>query len=129
LHFVNRERPFSGAMGIERLIATAVLGLALLPGAAAAAAAPPEPLIVTRLADPDPNYVPPRGESAERSTMSAEDLEPTFDEAMQDFGRAIGQAALLQRQATEARCRSGAPAGGSASDRFAWEASCRYSRH
>ena len=117
-------------MGIERKIRKMLLGVALLPGAAPAIAASPEPLIVTQLADPDPNYVPPPdGTHGTRRSSDLVDDNVTLDQAMQDFGRAIGQAAMLQQQAIEARCRSAeaVPAGGAG--RMAWEANCRYQRH
>ena len=46
-------------MGYERKIVQRVLGLALLVTALPAAAASKEPLVVTTLPDPDPNFVPP----------------------------------------------------------------------
>jgi hypothetical protein len=48
---------------------------------------------------------------------------------MEGFGRAVGQAALVIRQKTEARCREGMPADVTPEQRFAWEASCRYQRY
>jgi hypothetical protein len=117
-------------MGFERKMGRAALGLVLLLDAASAAAAPPEPLIVTQLADPDPNYVPPHEPKLNTIRASDQlDQGSSLDQSMQEFGRAIGQAAMLQQQAIEARCRSGAPSGSSTADRFAWEASCRYQRH
>ncbi|MFL6726457.1 MAG: hypothetical protein ACJ8FS_08080 [Sphingomicrobium sp.] len=116
-------------MGFERNIGRAGLVLALLLGAVPVAAAPPEPLIVTQLPDPDPGYVA-RPEPKLQVTQSRGDPdENSIDTAMQTFGRAIGQAALLEEQAIEVRCRSAEPSGGSAVARFAWEANCRYQRH
>jgi hypothetical protein len=107
------------------LAAVALLGCAAVPSAAAPqASAPPEPLVVTTLPDPDPNYVPRddgRGEPALEQRHG-------LDLAIEEFGRAISQAALLQQEAIAAKCRSGAPPEATASERFAWEASCRYSR-
>lgn len=115
-------------MGFARKFRNVTMCVALLFGGAAALAAPPEPLVVTRLADPDPNYVPSTSERASGKRLRHREARPIFDAAMQDFGRAIGQAAMLEQQAIEQRCRSGAPADASATDRFAWEASCRYTR-
>jgi hypothetical protein len=116
-------------MEFERKVGRAAFGLVLLLGAAGARSASHEPLVVTQLADPDPNYVPPRLPKLDE-TRASDDLDdkPTLDQAMQDFGRAIGQAALLQQRAIDARCRSeAAPA--DRADRLAWEANCRYQRH
>jgi len=119
-------------MGFERKIGLAALGLALNLGGTPLLAAPSEPLVVTQLADPDPNYVPlPREPKHGKRNADEVDENPTLDGAMQEFGRALGQAAMIQQQAIEARCRSGASeqASASAQDRFAWAAACRYSRH
>ena len=96
----------------------------MLPGGVALAA-PAEPLIVTQLADPDPNFVPEGPHSAWKRSREAM---PRLDASMEAFGRAIGQAALVEQQAIEERCRNAAPAAASATDRFAWAASCRYTR-
>lgn len=91
--------------------------------------APPEPLIVTPLGSPDPGLVAAHEPQLKLTKLhSGDDQESAIDEAIQSFGRAIGQAALDDRQAVEARCRSN-QAAGSTTDRFAWAATCRYSRH
>jgi hypothetical protein len=111
------------------MMVRAVICAALTVGGSPAAAAPPEPLVVMRLADPDPSFVPPP-EPARRGQKSvSSDQDPTLDDAMQDFGRAIGQATMLQRQQIEARCQAGEAANANAEQRFAWQASCRYTRH
>jgi hypothetical protein len=116
------------AMGVERTIVGALI--ALLAGTAQpAVAAPGEPLIVTQLPDPDPYYVPPAEHSSGARKVASGQRDSALDAAMEQFGRAIGQATRLQQQAIDARCRSGVPASAGTSERFAWEASCRYSRH
>jgi hypothetical protein len=116
-------------MGIERNIGRSALVVALLIGAASATAAPPEPLIVTQLPDPDPNYAAPPGSRRDRTRASGDmDQSPTLDEAIQDFGRAIGQAVRLEQQAIEQKCRSVAAARARSADVLAWQASCRYAR-
>ena len=116
-------------MGFGRIRASLALCLSLLLGGApATAAGPSESLIVTQLADPDPNYVAP-DESGSRARSRKQHAMPALDAAMQEFGRAIGQATLLQQQAIEQRCRTAAPVAESVTDRFAWAASCRYARH
>ena len=112
-------------MGIERIFTCFALGVAMLPGGVALAA-PAEPLIVTQLADPDPNFVPEGSHSA--TWKRSREAMPRLDASMEAFGRAIGQAALVEQQAIEERCRNAAPAAASATDRFAWAASCRYTR-
>lgn len=111
-----------------RIIAGLVTGVAVL-GAGPAVSASREPLIVTKLADPDPNFVPQKASADLETGAGGASDGPALDQAMQDFGRAIGQAVRIEQQATEARCRSGEPAGASEADRFAWAASCRYQRH
>jgi hypothetical protein len=116
------------AMGCERKIEWLVVSAALLCGASASVAAPGEPLVVTQLPDPDPNYVPPpEPKSSGRKDHADEDS--TIDQAMEDFGRAIGQAGMVIRQKAEAKCREGIPADVSPEQRFSYEASCRYQRY
>jgi hypothetical protein len=116
-------------MGLERKIGWAAFGLAVLVAAKGATGAPSEPLIVTQLAEPDPNYVP-QSEPRLTTTRASGDLDQdrTLDRAMQDFGRAIGQAAQLERQLNESRCRSGGAVPPDGPGRLAWEANCRYER-
>ncbi len=116
-------------MGLKRITIEAAACIALLLGVARSAeAAPSEPLVVTELADPDPNYVPPQSEQHPGKRSPGNDAAPLLDEAMQDFGRAIGQAAFLQRQSIQAKCNSSAPVPQGGAARWAWEANCRYER-
>lgn len=115
-------------MEFERTILRAGLGLATLLGGQPATAAPLEPLIVTQLSDPDPSFVPPALQPKHGRRFAETDDSPTLDAAMQDFGRALGQAALLQQQAVEQRCRATDAASATGQDRLAWEAACRYVR-
>jgi hypothetical protein len=92
----------------------------LLACAAPCAAAPAEPLIVTPLGEPKLTLTKVR---------SGDDPESGVDDAVESFGRVIGQARLAEQQAIEAKCRSTRPAPDSAADRFAWAANCQYIRH
>jgi hypothetical protein len=97
---------------------------------AGVAAAPREPLVVTKMTDPDPGFVPPPVDaSAADRTAAKADQDAKFEQAMQDVGRAIGQAVVIEHQQMQSRCTDGAPADATAEQRFAWAASCRYSRH
>ena len=116
-------------MGFVRKIAPAAAGIALLAATWPAAAEPSERLIVTQLADPDPNYVPPPEPKYGRQHAAVEDESPAIDAAMADFGRALGQAVLVQQLLIEQRCKSGEAAAASGTDRMAWEAACKYARH
>jgi hypothetical protein len=107
-----------------------MLGFAIALGAVPCGAAPPsEQLVVTQLADPDPNYVPPPAESKSRSKALQTHESPTLDQAMQDFGRAIGQAAMLEQRQVDARCKSIDLSKIPVEQRYLWEANCRYQRH
>lgn len=119
-------------MGIEREFARAALGLAIALAAVHSNAAPQsEPLVVTQLADPDPNYIPLPAVSKPQSRKleADDDQNPTLDEAMQDFGRAIGQAGMLEQQQVDARCKSINTSQVPMEQRYVWEANCRYRRH
>lgn len=114
-------------MGFMRDMVGVALAGTLLGGAPAAAA--PEPLVVTRLQDPDPNYVPlPEPKDGARRADDA-DENASIDQAIQDFGRAIGQAGMIIRQKVEAKCREGIPGDVPTEQRYAWEARCSYQRY
>lgn len=116
-------------MGYVRTIAHRALCAIVLLSAGAASAAPREPLIVTRLADPDPDYVDSGEPQSSKPRTSQVDAESKVEQAMRTFGRAIGEAAVLQQQQIEALCSGGAPTNAKTEQRFAYEASCRYVRH
>jgi hypothetical protein len=67
-----------------------------------APAAPSEPLLVTQLSDPDPDYVPPPAErpqpkKARRSKLQSADP-PTIEQAMENLGHVTGQLAQMAPQ-------------------------------
>jgi hypothetical protein len=77
------------------------VGLAalLLLGAAHPALAAPEPLVVTPMADPDPNFVPPAPEhKTTRAHRARSDEDLTLDQAFENLGRVTGQLALMGEQ-------------------------------
>ena len=104
-------------MGFSRLSRT-LLCVGLF-GAAGQAVAAPEPLIVTKLPDPELTVV-----AASSGTRRG----PVVDTAVLDFSRAIDQQLAIQQQQIEARCRSSEAAAASAGKRWAWAAACRYQR-
>ena len=114
-------------MGFVRKIAAATLGVMLLVSVPASAETP-EPLVVTRLADPDPNYVSPAEPKHGRRQAAADEQSLALNAAMQDFSQALGQAILLQQQVIDQRCKSGAANATTGSERMAWEAACKYMR-
>jgi hypothetical protein len=116
-------------MGVGRTIALGAFSAVVLLNAVPAIAAPREPLIVTRLADPDPLYVDGLKSRSGKSQEATLEADSKIEEAMQRFGRAIGEAAILEQQQIEALCRAGEPTNAKAEQRFDFEASCRYSRH
>lgn len=117
-------------MGYVRQIVCVAIAVALLSGASAANAAPREPLVVTHLPDPDPDYVlPPPEPKRPAGRRDNANQDTSIDTAMQTFGRAIGQAGLVIRQKAEAKCRERIPADVPVEQRYAWEASCSYRRY
>ncbi|HZU50240.1 MAG TPA: hypothetical protein VE968_00040 [Sphingomicrobium sp.] len=112
-------------------MAAAIIVAALPLAVAPAQAAAKEPLIVTRMADPDPNFVPSSDDSLRRKTHKTEaaDENSRIDEAMMNFGRAIGQAALIEQRQIETKCRQGPGESSTPEQRFDWAATCRYTRH
>ena len=93
-----------------------------------ASAETPKPLVVTKLADPDPNYVAPAEPKHGKRQSDADDQSLALNAAMQDFSQALGQALLLQQQVIVQRCKSGAANAASSAERMAWEAACKYVR-
>ena len=63
-------------------------------------AAPPEPLVISQLSDPDPNYVPPKPEPAKKGRRAHHhaDEDSSIDQTMKKLGMVIGQAAQIERQ-------------------------------
>ena len=116
-------------MGFMRDTLGAAFAVALLGGSSAAANAAPEPLLVTRLQDPDPNYIPPPEPKDGARSADDADQDASIDQAMEDLGRAIGQAGMVIRQKVQAKCREGIPADVPAEQRYAWEARCSYQRY
>ena len=65
---------------------------------APALAGPPDPLIVTQMADPDPGFVPPKPEKhGPRVTHRNDDENPTIDQAFENLGRVTGALAQKMR--------------------------------
>jgi hypothetical protein len=107
-----------GEMGKLRHLCIAAMATALLTSAGADAARRNDALVLVPTSGADLSFVPPAAD------VQADPAE----EAMQKFRRAISDAALLERQQTEARCRSVPPQGGTREQRFAWAANCQYAR-
>lgn len=117
-------------MGFERKIGRLVVGLALLVAGAGAIGASPDTSTVLRLPDHAANFVPLPEPDLARDTASDQLYgNPSPDQALQDFSRAVGQAVQAQQQVIEATCRSPQGPAASASARWAWQANCRYQRH
>jgi hypothetical protein len=117
-------------MAFRRKIIGQAVCAALSLCAVHAIAAPREPLVVTKMSDPDPGFVPAPADHAAADRWAARaDEDAKLEQAMEDVGRLVGQAAMVQQQQVESRCKSGLSADASAEQRFAWAASCRYSRH
>lgn len=96
-----------------------------------AVAAPKEPLVVTQMADPDPNFVPAAQDGQHAKSVASADSEDAvqIDQAMESLGRAIGEAAAIAHRQMEARCRELSQEHETAEQRFARAATCRYNRY
>ena len=103
-----------------------MLGVSLLCTGVPVAAEPNEALVVTQLADPDPDYVAPPDTKGGHRHKAAED--DSLDQAMEQFGQALGQAIQLQQQMMLQRCKASEGAAGTSQGRMAWEAACKYIR-
>jgi len=117
-------------MGFERKTGRILVGLTLLVAGTGAIGASPEPSMVLRLPDHAANFVPLPEPDLARDTASDQLYDnPSQEAALQEFGRAIGQAVQAQQQVIETRCRSQQAATASAASRWAWQANCSYHRH
>jgi hypothetical protein len=105
-------------VGIERKLRLLTIAVSLLAGGTAGIARPQGSLVLAPATDAQPYFVPPATEVK---------LDPA-DEAIQQFRRAISEAAVLQQQRIQASCRTSSPQGGTPEQRFAWAANCRYAR-
>jgi hypothetical protein len=78
--------------------------LLMAPAASPAfAGAPREPLIVTEVADPDPNFVPPREPRPKAPARARKAAKPTMNQVMEDLGRVTGQLEMLGEQIRQTR--------------------------
>jgi hypothetical protein len=48
---------------------------------------------------------------------------------IRNFSQALNQAAQVDRQQVEGACKGGVPTAATTEQRYAWAATCRYSRH
>jgi hypothetical protein len=117
-------------MGFERKIGRMVVGLSLLVAGTGAIGASSEPSTVLRLPDRAASFVPlPEPNLASDTASDQLYGNPSPEQALQEFGRAIGQAVQAQQQVIEAKCRSAQAAAASTTARWAWQANCGYHRH
>lgn len=103
-----------GDVGFERKIAAAALWVVLGSGAATAG----EPLVVTRLSDPETQLLALDGSPAALSP----------EQRNADFINALAAATAARDQAIDAQCRSMSAVPASGEARMTWEAKCRYRR-
>ena len=86
-------------MTSQREIGLSFLALALNFAAMPALAHPAEPLVETRLTDPDPEFVPAPAEKMRSARLKRRsDENPTLDQAFENLGRVAGQAAQVMQQ-------------------------------
>lgn len=117
-------------MGFERKVIRAAFSAALMVSPASlAAAGAPEPLIITRQADPDPGFVPAREAELTVVRTRGSDDKPTIEQAMEGLGRAIGQAIQAEQQTIEAACKSAPAERPGSVEAYAWQSRCNYNRH
>ena len=116
-------------MGFKRKIAAAVAAGFIIGLSPAAAAPSVEPLVITKLPDPEQALVT-TGEPALKvvRTGASADEQPSFDQAMQSFGRAVDRAIRLEQQAMKAACKASTPPKPGSAEVYAWGARCSYDR-
>jgi len=88
-------------MSSQREIGLSFLALALNFAAMPALANPAEPLVETRLTDPDPGFVPAPAEKKRSARLKrrSDDENPTLDQAFENLGRVTG--ALAQKMGAQ----------------------------
>lgn len=97
------------------LIAT---GTALLFGAAQVSARAKDSLVLVPTSGAELAFVAPASDTV---------VDPV-EEAIKNLSRAISQAAAVQQQQTQAKCRAAQTQGATREQRFAWAANCQYAR-
>jgi hypothetical protein len=80
-----------------------VVAAAAAASTAPALAAGGEPLVVTQLADPDPNFVPPPEPKHKPQAAPTTPAKQTLADAMEAVGSAAGRLAKLQERARQER--------------------------
>ena len=89
-------------MSSQREVGLSFLALALNLLALPAVAHPAEPVVETRLADPDPGFVAaPVEKKSARLKRRSDDENPTLDQAFENLGRVTG--ALAQKMGAQYR--------------------------
>ena len=108
-------------MGFKRKVIPAAMSaaLAMMP-AVAQAAQPPEPLVITR--------VPERELIVTNAGSAVSDQRPSIDDAMESFGRAIGQAIRVEQQVLQSACRATELPKPGTPQAYDWHARCSYIR-
>lgn len=108
-------------MGFKRIIAPAFVGFGSLslgvPALGASAGG-----------GHDLYLVPPSQTATVQFASPYSPTQDPVDQAIYDFGRVLGQASLADQAKVQDLCKGGAPANASLEQRYAWAASCRYSR-
>lgn len=98
-----------------------------------ASAGPAEPgLVVEKMADPDPGFVPPPAEKHPARAKSRPEVKSELDEAFENLGRVTGQAAQMYEQRARAdrqkliqmACKAVDDARASGMDVSRWEKDC-----
>jgi hypothetical protein len=106
-------------MGFKRIIAPMLLGVASLSATMPAFGA----------SSGDQLYlVPPSQTATVQFASPYPATQDPLDQAISNFGKVLGQASLADQQKIKDFCATGAPANATLQERYAWAASCRYSR-
>lgn len=115
-------------MGYKRDMLRSAFCAALAAVTGPASGEPREPLVVTNLANPASGTIAASEPWLKVTRLNGDDQDLALDQAVANFGRAIGEAAHADRQALDAKCRSSQGQAASVADRFTWAVNCQYSR-
>ena len=114
-------------------LSIALVALVALVSANSAFAGPTEPgLVVEKMADPDPGFVPPPPEKHPARAKRRSEPKSELDEAFENLGRVTGQAAQMYEQRARAdrqkliqmACKAVDDARASGMDVSRWEKDC-----